>query len=160
MEFDISGLKPQVSIPHNVDTVTNADKLKSVKIDEAFLGTCTNGRFSDLKVAARMLKNKRVSPRVRFIIAAASREIYLKALDAGFIDTFIRAGAAVVVPGCGPCVGTHNGVLADGEIAISTANRNFKGRMGNPKGFIYLGSPATVVASAIEGRIADPSKYL
>ncbi|MCX5708295.1 MAG: 3-isopropylmalate dehydratase large subunit [Candidatus Omnitrophica bacterium] len=160
MEFDISKLKPQVSIPHNVDTVTDADKLKSVKIHEAFLGTCTNGRYDDLKVAAKMLKNKKIFPGVRFIVAAASRDIYLQVLKSGFIDTFIKAGAAVVVPGCGPCVGTHNGVPADEETVVSTANRNFKGRMGNPKAFIYLGSPATVVASAIEGRIADCRKYL
>jgi 3-isopropylmalate/(R)-2-methylmalate dehydratase large subunit len=107
-----------------------------------------------------MLKNRKISSGVRFIVAAASRDIYLEALSSGFIDTFIKAGAAVVVPGCGPCVGTHNGIPADGEIVISTANRNFKGRMGNPKAFIYLGSPATVVASAIEGRIADCRKYL
>lgn len=160
MEFDISKLKPQVSIPHNVDTISDAAKLSKIKINEAFLGTCTNGRFDDLKVAAKMLKGKNISPSVRFIVAAASRDIYLEALRSGFIDTFIKAGAAVVVPGCGPCVGTHNGVLADDEIAISTANRNFKGRMGNPKAFIYLGSPATVVASAIEGRIADCRRYL
>ncbi len=160
MEFDISKLKPQVALPHNVDTVTTVDKLKSTKINEAFLGTCTNGRYEDLKIAAKILKNKLVAPGVRLIVAAASRQIYLDALEAGFINTFVQSGAAVVVPGCGPCVGTHNGIPADGEIVISTANRNFKGRMGNPKAFIYLGSPATVVASAIEGRIADPRKYL
>jgi 3-isopropylmalate/(R)-2-methylmalate dehydratase large subunit len=160
MEFDISKLKPQVSLPHNVDTVTSADKLKNVKINEAFLGTCTNGRFADLKIAAKMLAKRKINKSVRFIVAAASRRIYLEALEAGFIDTFVKAGAVVVVPGCGPCVGTHNGIPADEEIVISTANRNFKGRMGNPKAFIYLGSPATVVASAIEGRIADPRKYL
>ncbi len=160
MEFDISKLTPQVAIPHNVDTVTAANKLKSVKINEAFLGTCTNGRYTDLKVASKMLKNKKIFQGVRFIVAAASRDIYLEALKSGFIDNFIKAGAAVVVPGCGPCVGTHNGIPADEEIVISTANRNFKGRMGNPKAFIYLGSPATVVASAIEGRIADCRKYL
>lgn len=160
MEFDISRLKPLVSIPHNVDTVTAAEKLKTVRIHEAFLGTCTNGRLADLKVAAKMLKNRSVFAGVRFIVAAASREIYLEALKLGLIDIFVKAGAVVVVPGCGPCVGTHNGVPADEEIVISTANRNFKGRMGNPKSFIYLGSPATVVASAIEGRIADCRKYL
>ncbi len=160
LEFDISGLKPQVALPHNVDTVTTVDKLRFTKINEAFLGTCTNGRFADLKIAAKVLKNKKIALGVRFIVAAASRQIYLEALEAGFINTFVKAGAVVVVPGCGPCVGTHNGIPADEEIVISTANRNFKGRMGNPKAFIYLGSPATVVASAIEGRIADPRKYL
>ena len=159
-EFDISELKPQVALPHNVDTVTTADKLKSTKINEAYLGTCTNGRFADLKIAAKMLKNRKIASGVRFIVAAASRQIYLEALEAGFINIFIKSGAVVVVPGCGPCVGTHNGIPADEEIVISTANRNFKGRMGNPKAFIYLGSPATVVASAIEGRISDPRKYL
>jgi len=160
MTFDASVIKPQVSIPHNVDTVKPADKLKNIAVNEAFLGTCTNGRLDDLKVAATMLKNRKVSPGVRFIIAPASRPIMLDALKAGYIDTFIKAGAVVVAPGCGPCVGTHNGVPADGEIVISTANRNFKGRMGNPKAFIYLGSPATVTASAITGKITDPRKYL
>jgi 3-isopropylmalate/(R)-2-methylmalate dehydratase large subunit len=158
--FDISKLKPQVSIPHNVDTVKPVDQLSSIKIDEAFLGTCTNGRLQDLKVCAGILKNRTVAPGVRFIIAPASRPIMLQALKAGYIDTFIKAGAVVVAPGCGPCVGTHNGVPADGEIVISTANRNFKGRMGNPNSFIYLGSPATVTASAISGKITDPRKYL
>jgi 3-isopropylmalate/(R)-2-methylmalate dehydratase large subunit len=158
--FDISKLKPQVSIPHNVDTVKSVDELKTIKIDEAFLGTCTNGRLQDLKIAARILKNRAVAKGVRFIVAPASRPIMLAALEAGYIDTFIKAGAVVVAPGCGPCVGTHNGVPADGEIVISTANRNFKGRMGNPNSFIYLGSPATVTASAISGKITDPRKYL
>lgn len=160
LEFDISGLKPQVSIPHNVDTVSSVDKLKNIKINEAYLGTCTNGRLNDLKIAASMLKLKKVALGVRFIIAAASRTIFLEALKLGIIDTFIRSGAVVVAPGCGPCAGTHNGIPADGENVISTANRNFKGRMGNPDAFIYLASPATVTASAIEGRIADPRKYL
>ncbi|MFA5099301.1 MAG: 3-isopropylmalate dehydratase large subunit [Candidatus Omnitrophota bacterium] len=158
--FDISKLTPQVSIPHNVDTVTSVGRLKDIKIDEAFLGTCTNGRLQDLKVSAGILKNRTVAKGVRFIIAPASRPIMLEALKAGYIDTFIKAGAVVVAPGCGPCVGTHNGVPADGEIVISTANRNFKGRMGNPNSFIYLGSPATVTASAISGKITDPRKYL
>ncbi len=160
LEFDISKLKPCVSIPHNVDTVSFAEKLKDVKINEAFMGTCTNGRLADLKVAASMLKAKRIASGVKFIVAPASRSILLEALKLGIIDTLVKAGAVVVAPGCGPCVGTHNGIPADGEIVISTANRNFKGRMGNPNAFIYLGSPATVVASAIEGRITDPRKYL
>ncbi|MBU0504302.1 MAG: 3-isopropylmalate dehydratase large subunit [Candidatus Omnitrophota bacterium] len=160
IEFDISKLKPQASIPHNVDTTVDAAKLRNVLINEAFLGTCTNGRLADLRVAASILKSRKVSPRVKFIVAPASRSIFLEALKNGIIDTLVRSGAVVVAPGCGPCVGTHNGVPADGEIVISTANRNFKGRMGNPKAFIYLASPATVTASAIEGRITDPRKYL
>jgi 3-isopropylmalate/(R)-2-methylmalate dehydratase large subunit len=160
MEFDVSKLKPQVSIPHNVDTVRTADALKNIKINQAYLGTCTNGRLSDLKIAASVLKNKKVAEGVRFIVAAASRGIFQEALKSGFIGTFIRSGACVVVPGCGPCVGTHNGIPADNETVISSANRNFKGRMGNPNAFIYLASPATVAASAVQGHIADPRKYL
>ncbi|MDD5347977.1 MAG: 3-isopropylmalate dehydratase large subunit [Candidatus Omnitrophica bacterium] len=158
--FDVSKLAPQVSIPHNVDTVRPATALSSVRINEAYLGTCTNGRLADLKVAASFLAKRRVAPGVRMIVAAASRDIFQQALKLGYVDTFVKAGACVVVPGCGPCVGTHNGVPADGENVISTANRNFKGRMGNPNAFIYLASPATVAASAIKGRIADPRKLL
>ncbi len=159
IEYDISKLKPQVSMPHTVDNTTTVDKLKNVKINEAYLGTCTNGRFADLKVAARILKKRKVSPSVRLIVAPGSRDVYLLALKSGIIDILIKAHAAVLVPGCGPCVGTHNGIPADGEIVISTANRNFKGRMGNPNAFIYLASPATVAASSIEGKITDPRKF-
>ncbi len=158
--YDVSKIKPLVSKPHAVDTVASAAGMRSVKIDEAFLGTCTNGRLDDFAVAAGMLKKRTVARGVKFIVAPASKSIYLEAIRRGFIDTFIAAGAVVVAPGCGPCVGTHNGVPADGETVISTANRNFKGRMGNPKAFIYLGSPATVVASALNGRITDPRAYL
>ncbi|MFA5156336.1 MAG: 3-isopropylmalate dehydratase large subunit [Candidatus Omnitrophota bacterium] len=160
IEYDISWLKPQVAKPHTVDNTAAASGLKDVKINEAYLGTCTNGRLSDLKVAASIMKGRKVHPSVRFIIAPASRPIYLAALEAGIVDTFIRSGAVIVAPGCGPCVGTHNGIPADGENVISTANRNFKGRMGNPNAFIYLASPATVAASSIEGKITDPRKYL
>ncbi|MFH1441825.1 MAG: 3-isopropylmalate dehydratase large subunit [Candidatus Omnitrophota bacterium] len=160
IEYDISKLEPQVSCPHTVDNISAAAELKKVKINEAYLGTCTNGRLSDLKIAAKILKSKKVASDVRFIVAPSSRNIYLEALKTGIIDIFIKAGAVIVAPGCGPCVGTHNGVPADGEIVLSTANRNFKGRMGNPNAFIYLGSPATVTASAVEGKITDPRKYL
>ncbi|MDD5669832.1 MAG: aconitase family protein, partial [Candidatus Omnitrophica bacterium] len=125
-----------------------------------FLGTCTNGRLSDLKAAASVLKGKKIASHVKLIIAPASRPILLEAMKLGLIETFVKAGGVVVAPGCGPCVGTHNGVPADGEIVISTANRNFKGRMGNPNAFIYLASPATVAASAIAGKIVDPRKFL
>jgi 3-isopropylmalate/(R)-2-methylmalate dehydratase large subunit len=160
LEYDISKLKPQVSCPHSVDSAVAAGELKQVKIQEAYLGTCTNGRLEDLKVAAAVLKSKKVAKDVRFIIAPSSRQIFREAISLGIVDTFIKAGAVIVAPGCGPCVGTHNGVPADGENVISTANRNFKGRMGNPNAFIYLASPATVAASAIEGRITNPVKYL
>lgn len=157
--YDISKLSPQVAKPHAVDNVSNVEELSEVVIDQAYLGTCTNGRLEDLEVAAAILKGAKVHPDVRFIIAPASQDIYLKAIKKGIIDVFIKSGCSVVAPGCGPCVGTHNGALADGEVAISTANRNFKGRMGNPNSFIYLASPATVTASAIKGRIADPRVY-
>jgi len=160
LEIDVSGLTPQVSCPHSVDSAVSVKKLSNIKINEAVLGTCTNGRISDLKLAAKVLKSRKVSPDVRLIIAPSSRRIYLEAIKSGIIDTLVRAGAVVVAPGCGPCVGTHNGIPADGENVISTANRNFKGRMGNPKAFIYLASPATVAASAIEGKITNPVKYL
>ncbi len=160
LEFDISRLAPQVSRPHSVDNAQPIGKLRGVKINEAYLGTCTNGRLEDLKIAAKILRSRKVAKGVKFIIAPASRTILLEALRLGLIDVFIKAGAVVVAPGCGPCVGTHNGIPADGESVISTANRNFKGRMGNPNAFIYLASPATVCASAITGKITDPRKYL
>ncbi|MDD5561330.1 MAG: 3-isopropylmalate dehydratase large subunit [Candidatus Omnitrophica bacterium] len=158
-EFDVSRLKPMVSMPHSVDNVSEAGDLKRIKINEAFLGTCTNGRMDDFKAAARVLSKRRIHPEVKMIIAPSSRGVYLEALRLGLIDTFIKAGAVVVAPGCGPCVGTHNGIPADGETVISTANRNFKGRMGNPAAFIYLASPATVAASALKGYISDPRGY-
>jgi len=159
-DYDVSRLTPQVAVPHNVDNVAAAQELKGIKINEAFLGTCTNGRLNDFKVAAAILKSRKVAYGVKLIIAPSSRTVYLEALKSGIIEIFIKAGGVVVAPGCGPCVGTHNGVPADGEVVISSANRNFKGRMGNPNAFIYLASPATVAASAIKGRIADPREYL
>lgn len=158
--FDVSRIKPLVAMPHSVDNVVGVSQLKGVRIDEAFLGTCTNGRIADLAVAARILKKRTVAPGVKFIVAPSSRTVYSEAVKLGLVDIFIKAGAVIVAPGCGPCVGTHNGVPADGERVISTANRNFKGRMGNPSAFIYLASPATVASSAAKGRIADPREYL
>lgn len=160
LEYDISRLKPQVACPHTVDNVACAHELKKIKINEAYLGTCTNGRLEDLKIAAAILKSRRIFPGVKFIISPASRAIFQEALRLGIVGVFIKSGAVIVAPGCGPCVGTHNGIPADGEVVISTANRNFKGRMGNPNAFIYLASPATVTASAIKGHIADPREFL
>jgi 3-isopropylmalate/(R)-2-methylmalate dehydratase large subunit len=157
--YDVSKLSPQVAKPHAVDNVSDVKELADVKIDQAYVGTCTNGRFEDLETVARILKGRDVHPDVKFIIAPASKEIYLEAVKKGLVEIFVKSGCTVVGPGCGPCVGTHNGVLADGEVAISTANRNFKGRMGNPNSFIYLASPATVAASAISGKISDPREY-
>ena len=157
--YDVSKLSPQVAKPHAVDNVSDVAELSEIKIDQAYVGTCTNGRLEDLEITAKILKGKTIHPDVKFIIAPASKEIYLEAARKGLVEVFVRSGCTVVAPGCGPCVGTHNGVLADGEIAISTANRNFKGRMGNPNSFIYLASPATVAASAISGKITDPREY-
>lgn len=159
-EYDMSNLEPQIACPHSVDNVAPVSRLKTTRVDEAFLGTCTNGRLEDLKIAAKILESGKIKQGLKFIVAPASRSVFLAAMESGIISTFLKAGAVVVTPGCGPCVGTHCGIPADGEVVISSANRNFKGRMGNPKAFIYLASPATVAASAIEGKIADPRKYL
>ena len=159
LEYDLSSLEPQVAKPHRVDNVAPVGELAGQKIDQAFLGTCTNGRLEDLRIAAGILKGKEVHPEVRFIVAPASRKVFSEAVKEGIITALIESGAAVINPGCGPCVGTHAGVPADGEAVISTANRNFKGRMGNANASIYLASPATVAASAVEGRITDPRKY-
>ncbi|MFC1571116.1 3-isopropylmalate dehydratase large subunit [Candidatus Margulisiibacteriota bacterium] len=157
--YNVSKLEPQIAKPHTVDNVVPISKVKGLPIHEGFIGTCTNGRLEDLRIAAKILKNKTVNPKCRLIVAPASKQILLDALKEGIIKTLLESRAVVVAPGCGPCVGTHNGVPSDGENVISTANRNFKGRMGNPNAFIYLGSPATVAASVIEGKIADPRKY-
>ncbi len=158
-EFDAAKLRPLVSLPHSVDKIASAAVLKKVKINEAFLGTCTNGRIDDFVAAAKVLNKRRIHPQVRLIIAPSSRQVYLEALRLGLVEIFIKAGGVIVAPGCGPCVGTHNGIPSDKEVVISTANRNFKGRMGNPEAFIYLASPATVAASAIKGYISDPRGY-
>lgn len=161
-EFDLSELEPTIAFPHTVDNtmpITHED-CDNVKIDQVFIGTCTNGRIEDLRIAAGILKDKKRHPDTRVIVTPASREVYMKALEEGLIAIFAEAGAVVTPPGCGPCVGVHEGVLGDGERCLSTQNRNFKGRMGNPNAYIYLASPATAAASAIEGRIADPRGYL
>lgn len=159
-EFDISKLSPQVACPHNVDNVVNIEKVLGQKIDVAFLGTCTNGRLDDLTQAARILKRRCIKRGVSFVIAPASQEIYSQIARTGILELLLRQGAIVLSPGCGPCVGTHAGVPANGQTVISTANRNFKGRMGNPRASIFLASPLTLAASAVEGKIADPRKYL
>lgn len=157
--WDVSELTPQIAKPHSVDNVSPIAEVAGTPIQQGFLGTCTNGRLEDLAVAAFILGGRKVHEDVRFIVAPASKQIYLDAIAAGYISTLVEAGAAVVTPGCGPCVGTHNGVPSDGENVISTANRNFRGRMGNSNAFVFLGSPATVAASVIEGVITDPRKY-
>ncbi|GAH43781.1 unnamed protein product, partial [marine sediment metagenome] len=158
--FDISKLSPQLACPHSVDNVADIEKVLGRKIDLAYLGTCTNGRLEDLAQAAQILKETHVKQGVTFIVAAASKEIYLQAAKLKILEVLSRAGAVVLPAGCGPCVGTHAGVPADKQTVISTANRNFKGRMGNPRASIFLGSPLTLAASAVEGKIADPRKYV
>jgi 3-isopropylmalate/(R)-2-methylmalate dehydratase large subunit len=157
--LDASAIGPQVAKPHAVDNVSPVEEVAGTPIAQGFIGTCTNGRLEDLRIAADILRGRKVHPDVRLIVAPASKQIFLDAMEAGYIRDLVEAGAVFVTPGCGPCVGTHNGVPSDGENVISTANRNFKGRMGNSNAFIYLGSPATVAASVIEGAITDPRKY-
>ncbi|MFH2068615.1 MAG: 3-isopropylmalate dehydratase large subunit [Candidatus Omnitrophota bacterium] len=157
ISFDLSELPPQIAVPHKVDNVCPVGDKAGLKINQAFIGTCTNGRLEDLRIADRVIGNRKVNSACRLIVAPGSRRILLEAIGEGIIPRLVAAGAILVTPGCGPCVGTHNGVPADGEVVISTANRNFLGRMGNPKSEIYLASPATVAASAIAGEIIEAS---
>ena len=160
LQMDVSGLSPTISQPHTVDNTAAVGEVGEVLIDQVFLGSCTNGRLTDLRIAADILRGRQVHPRVRLLVVPASRRVYLEALREGVLGDLVEAGAAVVTPGCGPCVGVHAGALADGERCLATSNRNFKGRMGNPNAFLYLGSPAVAAATALEGRLADPRKYL
>jgi len=156
VNIDLAALEPTVAKPHNVDNVAPAKELKGTEIQQVFIGTCTNGRLEDIAIVAEMLKGKRRHPETRLIVAPASPQVLLAAIRAGYIHTLVEAGAIILPPGCGACLGLHQGVLGDGESCLSTANRNFKGRMGNPKAFIYLGSPATAAATALTGEISDP----
>ena len=157
-EINLSDLKPMVAMPHTVDNVRPIDHpdLKNIEINQVFLGSCTNGRIEDLRIAASIIKGKKKHPRVRMIVVPASRDVYRKALKEGLLEIFNDFGASINTPGCGPCCGVHQGILGDGEVALATSNRNFKGRMGNPEAFVYLASPATAAASAITGMITDP----
>jgi 3-isopropylmalate/(R)-2-methylmalate dehydratase large subunit len=160
IDIDTTALEPQVAKPHAVGNVSPISEVVGTPIAEAVIGTCTNGRLEDFAIASSILQGRQAHPDVRLVVAPASRDIYLDAIAAGYIQSLVEAGASVVTPGCGPCVGTHNGVPSDGENVISTANRNFKGRMGNSSAFIYLASPATVAASALNAKISDPREYL
>ena len=159
-EYDISGLGPQVAKPHTVDNVAPVEEVEGIPIAEGLIGTCTNGRLEDLRAAAEILRGKKVAHGVRLIVAPASREVMMQALREGLIEVFTECGGSVMCPGCASCVGTHQGIPGDGENVISTANRNFKGRMGNPEAFIYLASPATVAASCVAGEITDPRRVM
>ena len=153
IKINAEDIKHTVSCPHTVDNTKTVDELDKVKVDQVFIGTCTNGRIEDLRIVADILKGKKAHPDVRLLICPASKDVYLKALEEGLIETFVEANAAILPPGCGPCVGVHAGTLADGEVCLATQNRNFQGRMGNTKGFIYLSSPYVAAYTAIKGYI-------
>ena len=158
LEVDLSQLEPMVARPHRVDNAVPVEEVKGTPIHQVFIGTCTNGRLEDLEIAARLLAGKKA--RSRLIVAPASRGIFLEAMKRGYLQALAEAGAMVLPPGCGPCLGVHMGVLGDGENCLSTSNRNFQGRMGNPHAFIYLASPATAAATAVKGEITDPREFL
>lgn len=153
ISFDISSLKPQIAAPFSVDNVYDLDKFVGTKIDQAYLGSCTGGRFEDIQIAARVLQNKKVHPKTRFIIVPASKEVFLKSMQSGDLQTLVNAGATFVTPGCAACLGTHEGMLASDENCITTTNRNFPGRMGHTKAKIFLASPASVATAALYGKI-------
>jgi len=153
IKIDASVINPMVSCPHTVDNTKCASELNDIKVNQVFIGTCTNGRIEDLRIAANVLKGNKVAPNVRLIIVPASKDVYLQAAKEGLLEIFLEAGANFLPAGCGPCVGVHGGILGDGEVCLATQNRNFQGRMGNTNGFIYLASPYTAAKSAIKGYI-------
>ena len=157
-EFDVSKIEPQVAFPHLPENTRPVSEATDVTVDQAVIGSCTNGRIEDLRIAAQVLKGKKVNSNVRLIVFPGTQEIYRQAMHEGLMDIFIEAGAAVSTPTCGPCLGGHMGILAKGERAISTTNRNFVGRMGHPESEVYLASPAVAAASAVLGRIAHPEE--
>jgi homoaconitate hydratase family protein len=160
LTYDLSTISPMIACPHNVDNVKPVSKLAGVEIDQCLIGTCTNGRENDFRIAAEILDGKKVSSNIRLLILPASKTIFENCLKDGTIEILSNAGAIILPPGCGPCLGAHQGALAPGEKCLSTANRNFKGRMGCKESEIYLASPATVAASAIYGKITDPRKVM
>lgn len=160
IEYDISDMEPQVAFPHSPANVRPISQVGDIEIDQAVIGSCTNGRIEDMRLAAQILKGKKVHPGVRCIIIPGSQQVYLDALVEGLLGIFVRAGAVVSTPTCGPCLGGHMGVLADGEKCVSTTNRNFVGRMGSTKAEVYLANPAVAAASAVMGKIAGPEEVL
>jgi 3-isopropylmalate/(R)-2-methylmalate dehydratase large subunit len=155
-EYDVSKLEPQVACPHLPSNVQPVSKLKDIKLDQVVIGSCTNGRISDLRIAAKILKGKKIKPGLRLIVIPATQKIYLQAVKEGLVGVFVRAGGIFSTPTCGPCLGGHMGILTDAETCLATTNRNFIGRMGSPKSFVYLSNPAVAAASAIKGRITHP----
>ena len=160
INFEVDKLQPQIACPHTVDNVKSVSEVKGIKIDQALIGTCTNGRIEDLKIASEVLKGRKISKNTRLLVFPASMEVYAEAMELGIFQELVKSGAVIMNPGCGPCLGAHEGVLAPGEICLSTANRNFKGRMGCKEAEVYLASPATVAASALCGEITDVRGYL
>ncbi|MEJ5245622.1 MAG: 3-isopropylmalate dehydratase large subunit [Bacteroidota bacterium] len=158
VEIDASTLVPQIACPHTVDNVKPVTEVEGLKVDQIVIGSCTNGRLDDLETAANILRGKKVARGVRMLVFPASYRIYQKALELGYVNDLVKAGAVVMNPGCGPCLGVHQGALGDKEVALATTNRNFKGRMGNPDSDVYLCSPAVAAASAITGMITNPQK--
>lgn len=159
-EINVGDLEPLIACPDNVDNVKRVQEMEGKEVDQVFVGSCANGKICDLAVVARILKGRKVNGNVRMIVIPATRRTYDDALRLGYIETFLRSGAVVCWPSCGPCLGRFEGVLADGEACLSTSNRNFRGRMGSPNAMIYLVSPATAAASALEGKITDPRGYV
>ncbi|XPV68385.1 MAG: 3-isopropylmalate dehydratase large subunit [Halarcobacter sp.] len=157
--FDISNLKPQIAAPFSVDNVFNIKEYLGQEIDQAYLGSCTGGRADDIAIAAKILRNKKIAKKTRFVIVPASKEVFLEAMKNGDVQTLVAAGATFVTPGCAACLGTHQGMLTSGERCITTTNRNFPGRMGEVSAKIFLGSPAAVACAALEGKIVDPTDY-
>jgi 3-isopropylmalate/(R)-2-methylmalate dehydratase large subunit len=158
VEVDVSKLEPQIACPHTVDNVKPISEVAGVRVQQVVVGSCTNGRLDDLAAAADVVRGKKVAQGTRMLVFPASGRVFQAALEKGYVADFMKAGAVVMNAGCGPCLGVHEGALGDGEVAISTTNRNFKGRMGNPKAEVYLCSPAVAAASAVAGVIADPRK--
>jgi len=154
--FNFTNLEPQIACPNSVDNVKNISDVEAITIDQAFIGSCTNGRLDDIEIVAKILNGRTTHKNVRLLVCPASRDVYIRSLQLGYIEKIVKAGALMLNPGCGPCLGAHQGVLADSEVAISSSNRNFSGRMGSTKAEIYLASPAVVAAAAVKGEIINP----
>ena len=160
IDIDVAKLEPMIAAPHTVDNSRKVSEVAGTKVDQVFIGSCTNGRIEDLRIVASILKDKEVAHGTRVIVTPASQQVYLQAAREGLLAGLVEAGCLVTGPGCGACVGVHGGILGDREVCVATSNRNFKGRMGNPEGFIYLASPATAAATALRGKICDPREYI